>query len=750
MRKLMWFTVGFASASLIGALCYGIWLLAAAGMMLTVAGIFALISKKYISVRLIVVIAIGCAIGFGWFSFHDRTFVLLPRALDGKVLSVTIEATDYSYDSDYGSAVEGSFCFDGRNYPVKAYLRDFEKIEPGDSVTGSFRFRLTTDGGREEPTNHRTEGIFLLAYPMTDATVAKADTISWRHYPSVWRHHLSHRIQELFPGDSGAFASALLLGDRSGIDYELNTSFRASGISHVIAVSGLHVTILVTLLQTILLRRRLLSCLLGIPLLILFAAVIGFTPSVTRACIMQSLMLLAMVLKREYDPLTSLSFAALVMLVWNPLVILSVSFQLSVGCMLGIFLFSPHIRNWLQGLRYLQSGTGKGLANRIKRIVVTSVSVSTGAAIVTTPLVAYYFGCVSVVGVLTNLLVMWLISAVFYGVLLCVLLSTISMGLGAFFAFIVSLLIRFILKTAEFMAGIPMAAVYMTSAYMRVWLVGGYGMLMAMSLQRRTQYKLLLCGLAFTFLLSQTFSWIEPLDDQFRVTMFDVGQGQSILIQSEGKAFLVDCGGDNGKEAADKVADTLLMQGISRLDGIIVTHYDNDHVGGVEFLLSRIQTERLIVPHIEDDEGIGKALAEKADSGVEILSEDRIYACGQSKITVFAPFSFHSANESSLCVLFQRKDCDILITGDRGAEGEQELIQNHNLPDVELLVVGHHGSAGSTTEALLAATTPKIAFISVGEGNHYGHPSQQVLERLDSIGCEILRTDLCGTIIFRG
>ena len=155
------------------------------------------------------------------------------------------------------------------------------------------------------------------------------EEIPWRYLPAVWRQKLLERINDIFSDDTSAFSSALLLGDRTGIDYELDTAFKVSGISHVIAVSGLHVSILFGLVYTLTSKRRVLSCAVGIPILILFAAIVGFTPSITRACIMQSLMLIALMLDKEYDPPTALAFAVLTMLVWNPMTVLSVSFQLS-------------------------------------------------------------------------------------------------------------------------------------------------------------------------------------------------------------------------------------------------------------------------------------------------------------------------------------------------------------------------------------------------------------------------------------
>ena len=749
MRKLVLFTIGFAAASLVGAVFYGGWLLLCAVISLVLTGLFTVFGKGWDKSALLRLIFIGCTAGFLWFGLYDAIFVMIPRIADGQKLTVAIEATDYSYKTDYGCAVEGKVTLNDRQYRVKAYLHSKEQIDPGDTVNGTFRFRLTTDGGAEGPTHHRSEGIFLLAYPIGSDSTEKAEEVSWKHYPALWRRELLERIYQLLPGESGAFAAALLLGDRSEITYEMNTAFKASGISHIIAVSGLHVSILFSLVYTLLARRRVFSCLIGIPVLFIFAATVGFTPSITRACIMQSLMLIAMVADKEYDGPTALAFAVLVMLVCNPLTILSVSFQLSVGCMMGIFLFSEKIRQYLLGFGAKYFRKEQKFVNRLWRGIALSVSISLSASIVTTPLVAYYFGCVSILSVVTNLLTLWVISFIFYGLLLCLAVSALSTWLAQLVAYFIIIPIQFVLKTATLISWLPMSAAYTSNPYVVAWLIGGYIMIAFFLLQKKKQPKLLSLGIAFTFLLTQLFSWLEPLQDDFRMTMLDVGQGQSILLQSDGKTFLVDCGGDDDEDAADVTAEELLSRGISRLDGIIVTPYDADHAGGVAYLLSRIHADRLILPYIEEEAESAKSLADATDGIVEYLQNDTVLTFGSAELTLFPAKTYESGNESSICVLFQREDCGILITGDRGTEGEMQLLKTGRIPHVDVLVAGHHGSSGSTSQELLNATTPQYAFISVGEDNRYGHPAGQVLERLTVAGCKIYRTDIYGTILFR-
>jgi len=182
---------------------------------------------------------------------------------------------------------------------------------------------------------------------------------------------------------------------------------------------------------------------------------------------------------------------------------------------------------------------------------------------------------------------------------------------------------------------------------------------------------------------------------------------------------------------------------------LILTHYDEDHAGGAQYLLDRIETDAMFLPELADENGVAEQLTQKQDAEIIRVGTDTEILFDGGKIALIAPIDYNSGNESSLCVLFQTEKCDILITGDRGELGEMLLLHNADLPKLEVLVVGHHGAASSTTRELLAAVQPEIAVISVGADNPYGHPAQSVLDRLADCGCEIYRTDQNGTIIFR-
>ena len=751
MRKLMWFSLGFSIACGIGAyLLTDVWLLAAMLPAVAAASIFLLRGLKRKNLRIPAVVLLGCSVGFLWTFIHDQYYLQAAREYDGQTVTASAEITDYSYQTDYGIASDAEITLAGKRYKTRVYLYREESLAPGDVITGQFRLRLTTGSGAKGSTYHQGEGIFLLAYADEDSITVEKGKGSGRYLSVRLRRKIVGLLDASFPEDTQALAKALLIGDTSDIDYQTDTALKLSGIRHVVAVSGLHISVLFSFLYQFAGKRRFLTALFGLPALFAFAAIAGFSPSVTRAVIMQSLMILALLFNREYDPPTALSFSVLVMLIINPLAITSVSLQLSAGCMVGIFLFSERISSFFLSEKRLGPAKGRTVRARITRWFAGSVSVSVSAMAVTIPLSAYYFGTVSIIGILTNLLTLWAVTLIFYGIMFSCAVSAVSLPVGQLVGWLVSWLIRYVKFIAGILAEFPLSAVYTCSVYIALWLLFAYLLLAVFFLTGKKRPALFAVSLAAGLLLSVGLSWIEPRLENYRVTVLDVGQGQSILIQSEGSYYLVDCGGDTGEIAADAAAQALLSQGVTQLDGLILTHYDDDHAGGVEALLSRIDIDALYLPDIAPENGTRMNLGCAYKEKIQWITNKTQINGNTWKISLFPGEKSEDDNESGMCILFQRENCDILITGDRNADGERQLLAETKLPELELLIVGHHGSGAATSFDFLAATKPKSAAISVGADNPYGHPDTGVLKRLYLFNCGVFRTDLNGTIIFRG
>lgn len=233
-------------------------------------------------------------------------------------------------------------------------------------------------------------------------------------------------------------------------------------------------------------------------------------------------------------------------------------------------------------------------------------------------------------------------------------------------------------------------------------------------------------------------------------TAVDVGQGQSLVVLTETGTVVIDCGSTGGAvNAGDAAAEYLQKSGRGAVDLLVLTHFHADHANGVKRLMSRVSVDRLAIsPECEMNEYIDEILDACAYYGTEVwyIEENTDVVLDDLTLTLYTPLGSEDTNEKCLLIYGDYGDYQFLVTGDAGSGVEKLLTGFYDLGDMELLVVGHHGSKYSTCEELLDAITPETVFISVGAANSYGHPAQEVLQRLEDRNIEIFRTDLDGTI----
>ena len=737
MRRLAFAALGFAGAmfALTGVLWeYSGYFCGLAGAALVLT---ALLSLRFQRLRVPAAVFLGAVLASSWLLVLQRCYYAPFYELDDRTVSGEVLLTEKPVSSDYGFQATGSLNWQGKQYPVLVYLKEASQ-EPGNILKGSFRVRLTLPGGSKEDTYHPGNRVLALVNAKGEIRTLPGEAGSIRFFPGRLADRMKEILRNCVPEDAAAFAQSLLLGDTSGLDYETKTSLSVSGIRHIVAVSGLHVGVLCAGIWFLTRKRRWLTVLVGLPVLALFAAMVGFTPSVCRACLMAGLMMVSGAVRREYDGLTELSFAVLVLLFLNPFGVQGVGFQLSVLSVLGILLFgsrlSRRFRDRFPGL----------YANRLLRWAPESLSVTLSAMSLSTPAAVYYFGVLSLVSPIANLLCLPLVSVCFYGLGLTCGLGSLCLPAGVLLGHLTALPIRLILRLARALSRLPLAALYTASRFTVPFLVFLYLLVLVGLLTRRGKLRLYLAfalaGLAVCTVLSSQ----GPQLDECRLTVLDVGQGQCLLLQSRGRTLVVDCGGWSEEGAADAAAEMLLSQNCSRVQALALTHYDRDHSGGVRNLLTRVEPGSLILPG-----EAGEFALQTPSRPLTFLSEPASMSLGAGTVWFYPYYGANSAHENSMAILFETENCVILITGDWDAAGERALLENVRIPHVDILVVGHHGSKNSASPELLEAAAPRAAVISVGANNSYGHPSPQTLDRLRAAGCAVYRTDQQGTIIFR-
>ena len=745
MRRLAIFSFSFAAA----AAAY-VWLLPpvyaliAAGILFV--GMLILLGFRTDNAKRVRIAAFGAAVGLLWSWGYESLKIAPLREYCGENKSIAAQVCSVPVKTDYGCRVTGRL----GGGKIVLYLDCAPaEVALGDTVSVTADvIDVSRGSGDENNLYYQSNDISLLGIQRGELEIEKAEKTPLTLYPALLAAKLKDRIDIVFDEDTAGFAKAVLTGDRSGLSYQTRNELSVTGIAHIVAVSGMHVSLLVGIVMALCLRRRKLATLICIPVMVFFAAMLGFSASVTRAVIMNSVLLIAPLVHRENDAPTSLGLALLILLVFNPWAIANVGLQLSFACMAGIFLLAPRIYDRCMKLAGEEELREKhGILYRLYRGAVVTIAASISATVFTAPLVAGAFGAVSLIAPLTNLLTMTVLGTAFTFVFFAALAALIYVPVGAAIAWLASWLIRFVLWLTGLLAKIPYAAVYTESAYVVAWLLTAYLMVFAFFLCRKERYKgrLLLAGLLVTLTGTVFFSMHRSTGITLKV--FDVGQGQCIFLQNDKNAVMIDCGGDEEDYDGEKAARSLLASGFTSVDALILTHYDTDHVCGAMQFLSRIRVKQFIVPDLPDQTGNRERLlryAEQANIPVLLVTEDVMLNFGSGTLYLFMPEDPGERN-ASLSALMSDEEYDILITGDMGMEAELMLLATKELPDLEVLIAGHHGSKYSTSEALLRQTAPDTVVISVGE-NSYGHPAQEVLDRIAAIGAAVYRTDLDGTI----
>lgn len=628
----------------------------------------------------------------------------------------------------------------------------------------------------------------------------------------------------------GGILSAMLLGDKTGVDDSVRTLYAQSGISHVLAISGLHISLLGALLYR--LFRR-----MGIPLrismaaccafLISYSVMAGMSASTLRAVVMFVIGLNAERVRRTYDMKTALGVSMALQLFRNPRLIGTAAFQLSFGAVAGIAWLEPVLSKiCVDCLPRKKSGMPKML-----RAFLSCIAVS----LTTLPILLVHQYEYAVYGMFFNLLVLPSVSALLPAGFLLLFFAGVSEGCAAGAQFLSAagdsgigvnggLFFRVAAGTIEIVGNAAQAISHALAAFCRLFLafyehgsrfVGS----LPGSLLRGRPHTVRVCVYAAMLVLlvvaagrskwrtkarkerrdgglpvrlhrkDRSFKnrrrghwrgffgigWLAlalmillmPVRQDLTITMLDVGQGDGICIeQTPGHAVLIDCGSsDQRKLFENRLAPFLKYRGVYEVDAIFLSHLDNDHVSAVYDLLKEMRAENMKVRQIviggeiPRDEAYERLLAaaEEARVPVHVMRTGEVYAVGTCRLTCLGPSAeTGKTGERNACSLILRLDYgdfQALFTGDADARAELTALHfmEERMPQdpIELLKVAHHGSRNSASEEFLQSVSPRVAIISAGKDNSYGHPHEETLRRLMEQGCDIYQTPENGAITIR-
>lgn len=699
--------------------------------------------------------AAGLAAGFLWTLGYQSIFVSPARALDQQTVYLTAQVVQWPQEEerDYSVLVRADTP-SGRQVDTLLYVDEQgAQLCPGDRI-GSVvhcRFADRTFAG-EEITYYTAKGVFLRGTAYGELSVERPERIPLSCVPAYLSRALEQGILSAFTQEDGAQVLAIVTGNRNNLTQSFTSSLQRTGLSHTAAVSGMHLSFLSAFFTCLLGKHRRRTALVVMPASLCLMVVAGCTPSVVRATVMILLLLAAPLFERERDDATALAAALLLLLVQNPLAVTHVGLQLSFGAVAGIFLVADPIQKWLGRALALQHPRKRGVQQLlwvIPNYFVSTMAATLGASVFTVPLCAIHFSSVSLLSPVSNFLTLWAVAVVFCSGLAVGILGCIWPAAAAGLAALSTPFVQYMDRVIKLLARTSFAAITLDSFAYQLWTIL-LSFVILFLLVKRSRRTVLAAGAlcAVTLAMAMGFTALEFDTGPMRVTALDVGQGQSVLLRQGTHLTLVDCGGDAYDNAGDLAADYIQNTGRRTLDLLVLTHFHEDHANGVPQLLERLRVDMLVMPDVEEATPLQQeilALAAHQGTQCVFLDQDTVYELDeQSRLTLFAPLGDENENERGLTVLASTGAFDVLITGDMSGQVEQLLLEHTALPDVELLVAGHHGSKYSTSQQLLETVQPELVLISVGKNNYYGHPAPETLERLTEM--ELYRTDLDGTV----
>ncbi len=752
MRKLAIAAFSFSAAIFASNYIFSRELALYAALFCALAGA-AVLGIRLKCLRGIVISAFAAAIGFAVFAAHYDLTVEKAHQIAGETRE--FEFTLLQNPQAHRNYTSAEARLESEGHPrLKCILYatdgNMGDLSGGDRIRAQVRLSAADIRFGKHTDRYNAKDIYL-----TGTVKGEIQTTGRRHsiasLSSAAAEKIAQRMDAVFDRSTAPFVKALIIGDKRDLyeDDALYVSLSRAGLMHVVAVSGMHVSFLIAFLRFIFGKGKK-SSIFCILLAWTFVAISGMTPSAVRAAFMQTMLLLAPLFERENDPITSLSAALGVLLLFNPFAASNISLQLSFAAMLGIVLFFERIQEYLTDL------IGDGKAAEMFKAPLAVLSCSLSVMVFSLPITSLYFGYISVLSPLANLLCIWAVPICFVGAFAAGLFSWVPV-LGRLLSLVVSCLVRYLLAVCRWIASLSFSVVYLPTWVNLLWILFVYILLAAVFLFKlRPALKILLPLLAAGAGLFAAHAAIGLYYDSARetITAIDVGQGQCISVMCGNNVVLIDCGSTSYAEyeAGDCAASYLKSCGKEKIDALVFTHLHTDHANGFERLSDLIDIEKIMIPSDTDaaDPLLWKILSQAREHGteVEFVSKSKMEKFGDIRLLFFAEKTDGEGNERCMPLIVSVDDYDVIISGDAPEAKEKTLADRADLSGIEAVVVGHHGSKTSSCEEYLSEMAGGSAIISVGK-NSYGLPSPEVLERLERFGYTVYRTDLNGNVELR-
>lgn len=564
-------------------------------------------------------------------------------------------------------------------------------------------------------------------------------------------HNIQKYIKDTRNGtltdEEGNLLLAILLGDKDKLSEDIQESFKTSNLSHMLAVSGAHVSYIILGL-TYVLQNSIIGKKNGkivcIFFLLVFMAITNFTPSVTRACIMAVLTLFSGIIYRKSDVYTNISVAALITLIFNPYSLLDLGFQLSYGGTIGIIIFIKRIQ---------EKKSNSKVINYIKQMALVSIY----ANIIIIPIMMYHFNTVSFTFIISNIMASPILGIIVITGFLFIIASITVKPLTRLIVIFIKPILSILIKISQICSKLPFSNILVVTPYM-FNVISYYAIILyCIKSKKNNKCKIIIC-LLIVLILINFIIYIFP--QKLRIFFIDVGQGDStLIITPDKKTVLIDGGGSDSFDVGEKVLlPYLLDRRILKIDYVLISHFDTDHCGGILTIMEKVKVKNIIISeqaeHSENYERFKKLMIHKKIRLIEVKKWDKIKIGRYSEFKILFPtsrlLSENPLNNNSIVAQFNYNNFKMLFTGDIEKLAEQQILKAEKAEiRADILKVAHHGSKTSSIPEFIKAVKPKIALIGVGKNNTFGHPNQQTIKNLENIKCRIYRTDLQGEIIIK-